>query len=154
VAKLDLSLSDAELYEFLAERRTVRLATSGPDGLPHVVPLWYVWFDGTMFMNSTLGNVTVRNLKSNPRGAGIVDDGETYEELRGVLLHGTVEPADEDARLVQVADLWSRKYMSGGPLPYGGWRNRVWLRLVPDRVKSWDFSKIPEAKAGARAVGG
>ena len=36
----------------------------------------------------------------NPRAAGIVDDGDSYGELRGALLHGTVEPADEDAALV------------------------------------------------------
>jgi nitroimidazol reductase NimA-like FMN-containing flavoprotein (pyridoxamine 5'-phosphate oxidase superfamily) len=144
--KLDLSLTESELDSFLGGQRTVRLATSGPDGLPHVVPLWYVWYDATMFMNSTLGNVTIRNLHGNPRVAGIVDDGEGYEELRGALLHGMVEPADGDPRIQAVSDLWSRKYMGGGPLPYGRWKNRVWLRMVPDRIKSWDFRKIPEAK--------
>jgi nitroimidazol reductase NimA-like FMN-containing flavoprotein (pyridoxamine 5'-phosphate oxidase superfamily) len=152
VAKLDLSLGEAELYEFLAHQRTVRLATSGHDGLPHVVPLWYVWFDGTIFMNSTVGNVTLENLMENPRAAGIVDDGDSYGELRGALLHGTVEPADEDARLVQVTELWSAKYMDGNPVPYGRWKGRTWLRLRPDRIKSWDFRKIAAAKA--RASGG
>jgi nitroimidazol reductase NimA-like FMN-containing flavoprotein (pyridoxamine 5'-phosphate oxidase superfamily) len=152
VAKLDLSLGEAELYEFLTQQRTVRLATSGHDGLPHVVPLWYVWFDGTMFMNSTVGNVTLENLMGNPRAAGIVDDGDSYGELRGTLLHGTVEPADEDARLVQVTELWSAKYMDGNPVPYGRWKGRTWLRLRPDRIKSWDFRKIAAAKA--RASGG
>jgi nitroimidazol reductase NimA-like FMN-containing flavoprotein (pyridoxamine 5'-phosphate oxidase superfamily) len=151
MAALDLSLSDSELQSFLGEQRTVRLATCGPDGLPHVVPLWYVWFDSTLFMNSTLGNVTIRNLHAHPRVAGIVDDGESYEELRGVLLHGMVEPADDDPRIQTVSDRWSRKYMGGGALPYARWKNRVWLRMAPDRVKSWDFRKIPEAKARARA---
>jgi hypothetical protein len=150
MAKLDLSLTEPELESFLSDQRTVRLATSGPDGLPHVVPLWYVWYDSTLFMNSTLGNVTIRNLHANPRVAGIVDDGERYEELRGVLLHGMVEPAAGDPRIPAVSDLWSRKYMGGGSLPYGRWKNRVWLRLVPDRIKSWDFRKIPEAKVRAR----
>jgi nitroimidazol reductase NimA-like FMN-containing flavoprotein (pyridoxamine 5'-phosphate oxidase superfamily) len=147
MAKYDLTLDEPELNSFLAGQRTVRLATSGQDGLPHVVPLWYVWHDGTMFMNSTLGNVTLRNLHANPRVAGIVDDGEGYQELRGALLHGMVEPADDDPRIGEVSELWSRKYMEGGPLPYGRWKNRVWLRLIPDRVKSWDFRKIPQAKA-------
>jgi hypothetical protein len=148
----DLSLTEDELEAFLSWQRVVRVATSGPDGLPHVVPLWYVWHDGTMFMNSTLGNVTLRNLHSNPRVAGIVDDGERYEELRGVLLHGMVEPAGEDPRIERVSELWSDKYLAGGALPYGRWRNRVWLRLIPDRIKSWDFRKVPEAKSRARAA--
>lgn len=146
MANLDLSLTDSELDLFLGDQRIVRIATSGSDGLPHVVPLWYVWFDGVLFMNSTLGNVTLRNLHTNPRVAGIVDDGEAYEELRGALLHGMVEPAEGDPRIERVSELWSRKYMGGGPLPYGRWKNRVWLRLVPDRIKSWDFRKIPERR--------
>ncbi len=144
---MDLSLTEEELESFLSAGRTLRLATSGSEGLPHVVPLWYVWFNGTIFMNSTLGNVTIRNLHANPRVAAIVDDGEAYQELRGVLLHGRVEPAGDDPRLDEVSARWSEKYMEGGPLPYGRWKNRVWLRMTPDRIKSWDFRKIPEAKA-------
>lgn len=152
MARLDLSLTEDELQAFLSWQRVVRVATSDPDGLPHVVPLWFVWHDGTMFMNSTRGNVTLRNLRANPRVAGVVDDGEGYEELRGVLLHGLVEPADGDPRIETVSGLWSDKYLGGGPLPYGRWRNRVWLRMTPDRIKSWDFRKIPEAKARTGAT--
>ena len=148
MAQLDLSLSAEELESFLTEQHTVRLATSDAHGLPHVVPLWYVWHERTLFMNSTLGNVTVRNIQANPRAAAIIDDGDSYDELRGVLLHGIVEPADSDPRILRVSDLWSWKYMGGDPLPYVRWKSRLWLRLVPDRVKSWDFRKIPEARAG------
>jgi nitroimidazol reductase NimA-like FMN-containing flavoprotein (pyridoxamine 5'-phosphate oxidase superfamily) len=151
MAKMDLSLAKEELESFLAAARTLRLATSGSEGLPHVVPLWYVWHDGTIFMNSTLGNVTIRNLHANPKVAAIVDDGEAYVELRGVLLHGRVEPAADDPRIEEVSKLWSDKYMEGGPLPYGRWKNRVWLRMTPDRIKSWDFRKIGEAKAKTKA---
>jgi nitroimidazol reductase NimA-like FMN-containing flavoprotein (pyridoxamine 5'-phosphate oxidase superfamily) len=149
VARLDLSLPADELHAYLAERRTIRLATCGPRG-PHVVPLWFVWMDRTVFMNSTSGNVTVANLELDPRATGSIDDGEAYEELRGVLVQGRVEPAEGDPRLDAVKAAWSGKYMGGNPVPYDRWRNRVWLRLVADRVTSWDFRRIPEAKARAR----
>jgi nitroimidazol reductase NimA-like FMN-containing flavoprotein (pyridoxamine 5'-phosphate oxidase superfamily) len=153
VAKLDLSLSPAELQSFLSARRTIRLATATPTGLPHVVPLWFVWVDDTVFMNSTLGNVTIRNLERNPSATGSIDDGDAYEELRGVLIHGEVERAVDDPRLETVKSEWSQKYMGGKPPPYDRWKNRVWLRFVPRRITSWDFRKIPEAKARAtRAV--
>ena len=149
MAKLDLSLAPAELQSFLSAQRTIRLATATPTGLPHVVPLWFVWVEGTVFMNSTLGNVTIRNLQRNPAATGSIDDGEAYEELRGVLIHGEVERAHDDARLESVKSEWSKKYMRGKPPPYDRWKNRVWLRLVPRRITSWDFRKIPEAKARA-----
>jgi nitroimidazol reductase NimA-like FMN-containing flavoprotein (pyridoxamine 5'-phosphate oxidase superfamily) len=148
--KLDLSLSPSELDEFLTRQRTIRLATAGPEGLPQVIPLWYVWLEGAVFLNSTLGNVTVRNVQRNPLVAGVIDDGVDYEELCGVVVHGRLEPADGDPRLSRVRELWSRKYMGGDPVPYDRWRNRVWLRLMPSHTASWDFRKIPQAKARAR----
>lgn len=149
VARLDLSLTPEELGRYLAERRTVRLATASPEGAPHVVPLWFVWHDGAVFMNTTLGNRTVRNLESNPVAAALVDDGEAYDELRGVVLRGRIERADSDPRLEAVEGAWSRKYLGGGELPYERWHGRIWLRLDPGSASSWDFRKIPDARRRA-----
>jgi nitroimidazol reductase NimA-like FMN-containing flavoprotein (pyridoxamine 5'-phosphate oxidase superfamily) len=154
MAKLDLSLSQEELDAFLGDQRTVRLGSTGGDGRPQVVPLWYVWLDGAMFLNSTLGNLSLRNLESNPQAAAVVDDGDSYEQLRGVILRGRVERADRDPHIPEVRALWSRKYMGGDLVPYDRWKNRVWLRLRPDEVTSWDFRKIPEARARSRGGGG
>jgi nitroimidazol reductase NimA-like FMN-containing flavoprotein (pyridoxamine 5'-phosphate oxidase superfamily) len=148
MAKLDLSLTAGELEAFLADQRIIRLATASPDGRPHVVPLWFVWVDGTIFMNSTLGNVTIRNIQRNPVATGSIDDGVAYDELRGVLIHGRVEWAEQDPRLDTAMHRWSEKYMGGNPLPYSRWKNRVWLRLIPEQTTSWDFRKIAAAKAG------
>jgi nitroimidazol reductase NimA-like FMN-containing flavoprotein (pyridoxamine 5'-phosphate oxidase superfamily) len=147
MAKLDLSLTDEELEAYLRLGRTVRVATVGHDGTPHVVPLWFVWHDGTLFLNSTRGNPTVENMLRDGRAAGVVDDGESYDDLRGVVVTGHVEVAEADPRLPEAERLWSEKYLGGNEPPYRRWRNRVWLRMVPQRVASWDFRKISEAKA-------
>ncbi len=155
VGALDLSLPPLELDAFLRSQGTARVATVDELGEPQVVPLWFVWFDGELFLNSTRGNVTVRNaLATDARVAAVIDDGATYAELRGVVLRGTVREAGNDPRLSDVDAEWSRKYLGGNPTPYGRWRNRVWLRLTPDHVSSWDFRRIPEAKARARAAEG
>ena len=148
----DLSLTEAEVDAYLAVQRTIRLATCGEGGRPHVVPLWFVWLDRTVFMNSTRGNRTVRNLERNPVATGAVDDGGSYGELRGVVLSGPVERADGDPRVEEVRARWSAKYLGGRPVPYERWRNRQWLRMRPDRVVSWDFRKIPDRRA--REAGG
>jgi nitroimidazol reductase NimA-like FMN-containing flavoprotein (pyridoxamine 5'-phosphate oxidase superfamily) len=145
--ELDLSLTPNEMEPYLRSQRTVRVATTGESGYPHVVPLWFVWHDRTLFLNSTLGNPTVENALRTGRAAAVVDDGDEYEVLRGVTLTGRVEPAEGDPRLPRVEREWSEKYLGGRELPYRRWQNRLWLRLVPERVASWDFRKIPEAKA-------
>jgi len=155
MAALDLSLSPSELDAFLSVKRTARVATVDAGGEPQVVPLWFVWIGGALFLNSTRGNVTVRNaLAREARVSAVIDDGESYEELRGVVMHGTIQEAGDDPRITDVDAEWSRKYLVGNPTPYERWRNRLWLRLAPDHMTSWDFRKIPEAKARARAPEG
>ncbi|HEX2090557.1 MAG TPA: pyridoxamine 5'-phosphate oxidase family protein [Actinomycetota bacterium] len=147
--KYDLSLTPDQLEEYLRDQRTIRLATVAANGAPHVVPLWFVWVERLVFMNSTRGNVTVRNLESNPVATGVVDDGDTYERLRGVIIGGPVRWRD-DSYMDAVNEAWSKKYLDGNPVPFERWKNRVWFHLVPEHVSSWDFRKIPEARARAR----
>jgi nitroimidazol reductase NimA-like FMN-containing flavoprotein (pyridoxamine 5'-phosphate oxidase superfamily) len=85
MARLDLSLSDQGLDEFLMSQRTTRVASTGEDGTPHVVPLWFVWHGGVLYLNSTLGNPTVENLLRTGQAAAVIDDGQTYDSLRGVV---------------------------------------------------------------------
>ncbi|HZA61076.1 MAG TPA: pyridoxamine 5'-phosphate oxidase family protein [Actinomycetota bacterium] len=151
MGKLDLSLTPQELNDYLTTQRIVRVATADESGEPHVVPLWFVWHDGAVFMNSTLGNLTVENMLRSGRATAVVDDGVEYDVLRGVTIHGTVRRADDDPRQPEVERLWSQKYMAGGEVPYRRWRGRTWLRIDPDSTTSWDFRKIPAAKAGRNA---
>jgi nitroimidazol reductase NimA-like FMN-containing flavoprotein (pyridoxamine 5'-phosphate oxidase superfamily) len=150
VAKLDLSLSDEEREVFLATQRTVRVATVGPDGTPHVVPLWFVWHGGGLFLNSTLGNPTAENMLRTGTASAVVDDGDAYDVLRGVVLTGPTRRLGDQAP-AEVERAWSEKYMGGGELPYRRWRDRTWFRLDPARTASWDFRKIPEARARRHA---
>lgn len=152
MAKLDISMTSEELEDYLTTQRTVRIATAAPDGTPHVIPLWFVWHDGSMFLNSTLGNVTVENMERSGRATAGVDDGETYDQLRGVVLTSRAARGDGDPRIPEVERLWSEKYLGGNPVPYGAWRNRAWFRLDPQATASWDFRKIPEAKARRAAA--
>lgn len=145
--KLDISMSTEEIDGFLSEQDTVRVATADEDGAPHVVPLWFVWHEGAMFLNSTLGNVTVENMLRSGLASGVVDSGETYDELRGVTVAGEVERLGDDAP-DEVERAWSEKYLGGNEPPYRRWKNRSWFRLAPRSIASWDFRKIPEARAG------
>ena len=154
--KLDISLTNEEMEEYMATQRMTRVATADSDGTPHVVPLWFVWVDGCMFLNSTLGNVTIENAEQSGKATAVVDDGEAYDELKGVVVTARFTRADDDPRIPQASQAWSDKYMGGNPVPYGAWKNRAWFRLDPERIASWDFRKIPEAKAkrAAEKAGG
>jgi nitroimidazol reductase NimA-like FMN-containing flavoprotein (pyridoxamine 5'-phosphate oxidase superfamily) len=52
VPREQLRLTREELDAYLAEQRTLRLATVDDRGVPHVVPLWFVWHAGAIWLNS------------------------------------------------------------------------------------------------------
>ena len=152
MTKLEISLTREELDEYLTVQRTTRVATADAEGTPHAVPLWFVWFDGSLFLNSTLGNVTTDNMLEQGKAAAVMDDGETYDALRGAVLTCRAQRADDDARIPEVERTWSEKYLGGNEVPYRKWKNRAWFRLDPDRIGSRDFRKIPEARARKEAA--
>jgi Pyridoxamine 5'-phosphate oxidase len=84
-----IRLSDEEVAAFLAEQRTVVCATNGPDGWPHLMPLWYI-VRGTaeapgLWAWTYAASQKVRNLRRDPRATLQVEAGEEYQLLRGVM---------------------------------------------------------------------
>lgn len=88
--------SDGEL-EFLRSQRIARLATVGPSGWPHVVPVMYaINDDGSLDFD--VDGVKLRNLSAEPRAAIVVD---AMGPKRGIAMQGRVELlTPERARLV------------------------------------------------------
>jgi hypothetical protein len=143
-----IAMSPAEIDEFLGATRTCRLASVGAAG-PHVTPLWFVWHEGSMWMQSLTRSQRWTDLMRDPRVAVVVDDGEEYAELRGVELRGEVATVGETPRvgaedipeLTAVEAAFARKYLGGAEFGYDG--RHGWLRLDPAKLVSWDFHKIP-----------
>src|SRR6059058_3273518 len=80
-------MSDEEALGFLDEERTVICATLGRDGWPHLMPLWYVVRDGTLWAWTYGRSQKVRNLERDPRCTVQIEaGGGVYGELRGLML--------------------------------------------------------------------
>jgi hypothetical protein len=138
-------MSPAEVDAFLAEERTCRVATVGPNG-PHATPLWYAWHGGALWLTSVVRSQRWTDLQRDPRVAVVVDAGTSYDELRGVELRGRVEVVGEVPRtgepvpeLEGPEQLMADRYL-GGTFVHDG--RHAWLRLVPDKITSWDFRKL------------
>jgi PPOX class probable F420-dependent enzyme len=81
-----IRMSDDEALAFLDEERTVICATNGHDGWPHLMPLWYVVRDGTLWAWTYAKSQKVRNLERDPRVTLQIETGTTYDQLRGIML--------------------------------------------------------------------
>ncbi len=144
-----VTMSDAEIEQFLTDNMKVQIATIGPDGTPHLTTLFYVLEDGMLAFWTYGRSQKVVNLRRDPRITCLVEDGEDYFELRGVSIQGK-------ARLVEEYDdiraLGSRvaKRMAGD-MDLGDFgdeivdkqaRKRVGIVVEPVKVASWDHHKM------------
>jgi len=141
-----IAMDQAELDAFLGEERTCRVATSSSDG-PHLTPLWHVWDGHALWLTSLVKSQRWTDLMRDPRVAVLVDGGQGYMELHGAELRGTVQVVGEaprvgepNAELEQPERLFARKYTGRDEMQHDG--RHAWLRLVPDKITSWDFRKL------------
>jgi pyridoxamine 5'-phosphate oxidase family protein len=81
---------------YLAESFIGRLATSSPNGQPHVVPVGYKFDGRTITFGGTnlTSSLKYRNMLSNERVAFVVDDVVSSDpwRVRGVEIRGRAEP--------------------------------------------------------------
>jgi pyridoxamine 5'-phosphate oxidase family protein len=96
---MDVMEFTVEELEFLRSQRIARLATVGPSGWPHVVPVMYS-IDEEGAFEFDVDGVKLKNLSSEPRAAMVVD---AMGPKRGVAIQGKGELiGPERARLTPV----------------------------------------------------
>src|SRR5438874_13043746 len=140
-----IRLSPEEQAAFFRERKKAALATIDKDGFPHVVAMNYFAKDGAFYMTSYGKAQKVVNVRRNPKVALMVESGDSYAELRGVMIRGHCEIL-EDQDAVQAA-FEARGEVQSNPSPVQpGARasapKRVVLKIVPEKVISWDHRKL------------
>jgi PPOX class probable F420-dependent enzyme len=149
-----IRMTDDELRDFLAEQKVVTVATVGPSGRPHLMPLWYVPREGGELIGWTFAkSQKARNLERDARATLQVEDGVSYEELRGVMIECDVEVESDTERVVDFGMAIFERYAGGS----GGAEGlppevremvekqapkRVGLTFRPTRTVSWDHRKL------------
>jgi pyridoxamine 5'-phosphate oxidase family protein len=114
--KRDSAFSEAELAYLTGERRLARIATVGPDGTPHVVPVGFS-YNAELDVIDVGGHDNERTRKfrdvwDTERAAIVVDDIASVKpwHVRGVEVRGRAQAITEP---------------------------RALIRIHPDRVRSW-----------------
>jgi PPOX class probable F420-dependent enzyme len=140
-----IRLTPEEQQELFREQRKAALATIGRDGYPHLVAMNYFEKDGIFWMTSYGKAQKVVNIRRDPRVALMIELGDSYGELRGVMVRGHCaileNPADVRAAFAGMAA--ARR--TGQPRPSGAEASvakRVALKVTPEQVTSWDHRKL------------
>lgn len=100
--RADIVMSEAEIADFVNSSRTGTLATIGPDGQPHLTAMWYAVIDGEIWLETKAKSQKAVNLRRDPRVSFLLEDGDTYDTLRGVSFEGVAEIVEEPEALHRV----------------------------------------------------
>jgi PPOX class probable F420-dependent enzyme len=87
----EIQLSADEQRELIENERVVVVASFGPRGWPHLMPLWYVPRDGEIWIWTYAKSQKVRNLERDPRATLLIETGHEYTELRGLMVEAEAE---------------------------------------------------------------
>jgi hypothetical protein len=109
--------------------------------------MWYGFLEGCPAIETKTKSQKVQNLRRDPRMTFLVEDGDRYEELRGVELVGRVEIVEEPERMWEMGvDLFERYQGPYSeemrPFVEAMLHKRVVVKLEVDRIVSWDHRKL------------
>ena len=144
-----IKMTDEERGEYLRGRHVMNVATFGSDGRIHLVAMWYGFVEGgTQLAFWTYGkSQKILNLERDPRMTGLVESGESYDQLKGVELVGRGEVSRQRDVVQAVGESVWERYT--GPLDdaareavtvVGAKRAAVLIEV--DKVVDWDHTKL------------
>jgi PPOX class probable F420-dependent enzyme len=142
-----ITMTEAEIAEFVEHSRIATMGTIGHSGLPHLVAMWFAVLDGQIWFETKTKSQKAVNLRRDDRLTVLIEDGRTYDQLRGVSLEGRgVLLDDPDTSLRVGTSVWERYYgpytADQRPAVEALMNKRVMVRVDVDRIRSWDHRKL------------
>jgi PPOX class probable F420-dependent enzyme len=147
--RAQIQMTPEEVEAFVGAGTVANLATIGPDGRPHLVPLWYVPRGGGLATWTYASSQKAKNLRRLPQATVLIEDGDSYEQLRGVSMECDVELVDDREQVALIGTELTRRYNSDPEVATAATQfvrlqaaKRVGLLCTPTKVVSWDHRKL------------
>ncbi|WP_327589101.1 pyridoxamine 5'-phosphate oxidase family protein [Nonomuraea sp. NBC_00507] len=143
-----IAMSDDDVAAFLESSRKLQLATINPDGTPHLVTMFYGLDAGRIAFWTYAKAQKARNLARDPRVSCLIETGDDYDQLRGVLVYGKAEPIADPDGVMAIGMMVARRMTPGVPdellSPYVEQTGRKRVAYVVERTKvvSWDHRRL------------
>lgn len=144
-----IRMTEPEIATFLAQGRTLSVATINPNGEPHLVAMWYALWDGKVAFWTYAKSQKAVNLRRDPRITCLLESGATYTELRGVQIHGHATLTDAPATVQALGEAVYQRNNASGELSAQDRRTiaaqapkRIAVIVEPISIASWDHTKL------------
>lgn len=143
-----IRMTDDEAREYLRGRHTMNVATIGKDGRPHLVAMWYGFFeDGAMGFWTYGKSQKIRNLERDPRITCLVETGDEYAQLKGVEIIGTGVVLTERDDVMEIGRSVFERYTgpwsdAAAPVVEQMGAKRSAVRIEVEQLVTWDHTKL------------
>jgi PPOX class probable F420-dependent enzyme len=143
-----IRMSEGERLALLGEERVVVVTSLGSRGWPHSMPMWFVVREGDVWIWTYGTSQKVRNLERDPRATLLVESGDGYEELRGVMVEAEAEIERAPEEVLALGRLLGARYGDGAAGDEAETalraqaRKRVAIHFRPVRTVTWDHRKL------------
>ena len=149
--RAQIRMTDDEVRQFLDQTKTIIICSIGKDGVPHPMPMWFgLEEDGAIIMTTFTKSQKILNLKRDPRVTLLAEAGDSYSDLRGVMIHGK---AEIDTEVESVFATLRKVSVRMGTVPAedteaireglrASAKKRCLIRVKPEKVVSWDHRKL------------
>ena len=144
-----IELTAGEARSFLEVGKTIYLASNGDDGYPHLIAMWYAIRDDAILMSTYRKSQKTKNLLRDPRCTILLEEGDTYAELKGLFLRGRCEVIDDEETTLETMKTVGAR--AAGVTPDlietdDGLRSRAKKRVTlvfrAEKTRSWDHQKL------------
>lgn len=144
-------MTESEASAFAREQQTLIIVSNGHDGFPHPMPMWFALDESGRFLVSTFGrSQKVRNFQRDPRATLLIEDGSTYQSLRGLVVKANTDILTDPEAVLDVMVRIRLKEAKADDADRAQLRTalrkasqkRVILRFAPESVMSWDHGKL------------
>jgi nitroimidazol reductase NimA-like FMN-containing flavoprotein (pyridoxamine 5'-phosphate oxidase superfamily) len=143
-------MTETEVWSFLEDHQKLFVGFTTPNGYPHVSPVWFCVLEGKIYFRSYDYKVKTILARSG-KACCAADDGESYRQLRGVIIWGRSRVVTDKKLIERVNDSMNLKYerlqWKTSEMP-SAWvkerrkERRSFVEIVPDRISSWDNRKL------------
>jgi PPOX class probable F420-dependent enzyme len=147
-----IRMTPDEVLAFFDAQKVINVATIGRNGRPHVAPLWYVPQGGTLTTWTYGNSQKVANLRRLPEATVLIEDGDSYETLRGVSLEADVEILEDTEAVATMGLALMQRYSGAEPgaeipeeaaaMVRAQAAKRVGLVFTPTKTVTWDHRKL------------
>ena len=146
-----IRMNESEVDAFIEEQKSLQVGTIERDGSIHLSTLWFAYVDKRVVFETYTKSQKIKNLQRDPRITLLWEDGDVYDQLRGVMIKGTARLVTDHSEVFPLALEVMKRNQPDIPeelLEQAATQmaaKRTAVVVEPLKVVSWDHRKLSGA---------